>query len=617
MKLKYFCTLILAAASLAASAQDDVIYYGYAPRNPSPDEIVSHGTGMNNFIEAGICLNPANDPVIARLKGSEVLGVRCFLRTDYKQKSKRWSGVWVREGSLENTAAFVYENLTEGWNEVRFATPVTIDDSPIYLGYQVFEQKGVPYPVVSYSQASVNDGFYINMKQEGFNELKGRGTLLIEAIIKPAVADFSAGAFVQASGYPKAVAPGSTFDCVLYIRSQMDDTINSLEVTTTSDEGATVHKYEVTLDTPMSGFDGTVIPYALEAPLTEGESVPMQLAVTAINGKPCADGKLNSVNLYVSEDAFERVPVIEEFTGLSCVNCPFMAYYLDKALEKYGPDHIYVSHHAGFQDDKLTMSEDKALLYLFGGDNTYNPAVMYDRRVLSGNAVPVISAKEAASEPYTQCLEEAMAYPAKANVMLDVTTEGNNVACRVHGKVAKAMLNVAQNIHLSVYLVEDGIKSEGDYRQNGVSANVAEDAPGDMVERFRHNGLIRIAFTGQLGDKIEVDEKGYFDVTFTKGYIRPMGTAVDSYQDAVLLSDWVKDNMRAVAIVHKANTDVLAIEDNFVLNGGQTKLVGEGSSIDAVSGDSQPDGIYSISGQRVTNPGRGLYIINGNKAIIK
>ncbi|MCF0199757.1 MAG: hypothetical protein HUK02_10630, partial [Bacteroidaceae bacterium] len=87
MNIKRILTTIALTISLAAHAQTENLCYGFAPRTLAPEDIAAHGTAMNNFIECAICLNPSADPLLASLKGSKVVGVRCYLRADYKQKS--------------------------------------------------------------------------------------------------------------------------------------------------------------------------------------------------------------------------------------------------------------------------------------------------------------------------------------------------------------------------------------------------------------------------------------------------------------------------------------------------------------------------------------------------
>ena len=104
--------------------------------------------------------------------------------------------------------------------------------------------------------------------------------------------------------------------------------------------------------------------------------MPLTVTATKLNGADAGECFRSTIRLYVSSDVFFRVPVVEEFTGILCSNCPFMFYYLDSALEKMTTPHVYVAHHDGYYKDALTQACDTELLYLFGGNGTYNPAVM-------------------------------------------------------------------------------------------------------------------------------------------------------------------------------------------------------------------------------------------------
>ncbi|MCF0199482.1 MAG: hypothetical protein HUK02_09195, partial [Bacteroidaceae bacterium] len=131
------------------------------------------------------------------------------------------------------------------------------------------------------------------------------------------------------------------------------------------------------------------------------------------------------------------------------------------------------------------------------------------------------------------------------------------------------------------------------------------------------NGLIRIAFTGKCGDALTTDADGRFDATFTKGYIRPMGAATDTYQDALLNKEWVKNNLRAVAFVHKYNTDALGIEDNFVLNAAQRRLVAEEDIVSSVTPNDRPAQAYDLQGRPATGQSRGIVILSNGQKVVR
>lgn len=278
----------------------------------------------------------------------------------------------------------------------------------------------------------------------------------------------------------------------------------------------------------------------------------MVLNVTKVNGSESSATLSGFFSMYVTEDVFTRIPLIEEFTGLRCSNCPLMSYYLDVALEEYADPYVYVAHHAGFADDDFTTDADKEILYLFGNKGTYNPAIMYDRTVLKGELLPVYGVTELSPAPYLAALSEVAACPAQAMVLVDVTRENGNVSCRVHGKVSKVMMRTGDDFYLSAYIVEDGIPEEK-YPQEGLDV---EGAPEDLSDRFAHNGVIRHNFCQDpAGDRLTPDGDGSFSVDFPQRAVP---------------HDWVWDNCQVVAFVHKRDKENL--RENYVLNAGSDRL---------------------------------------------
>ena len=74
--------LLLFVAAMPLSSQ---VPYGYAPANPVAEELSALGGNKNQFVQGLTKFDPAQDPVLQRLKGKEVKGVRCYVRADYKQ----------------------------------------------------------------------------------------------------------------------------------------------------------------------------------------------------------------------------------------------------------------------------------------------------------------------------------------------------------------------------------------------------------------------------------------------------------------------------------------------------------------------------------------------------
>ena len=84
--------------------------YGYAPANAATDDLSALGGNKNQFVQGLTKFDPAQDPVLQRLKGKEVKGVRCYVRADYKQARQKRSGVLASSGKPDNIVRQTYAN---------------------------------------------------------------------------------------------------------------------------------------------------------------------------------------------------------------------------------------------------------------------------------------------------------------------------------------------------------------------------------------------------------------------------------------------------------------------------------------------------------------------------
>ena len=549
--MKKILLSLFAMISWAAGAQTPV-HYGYAPDNVVPEEIQAQGTGENAFVGGMICRDPA-DPVVQRLKGHQVKGIRCYLRAEYIGKRQKRTYIQHVSGTPDATATKTYCDFAEGWNELMFDEPVTIGDEKLYVGLQVYELRGTPYPLVCYAGVSVPGGSWINLKSEGWKEYSDRGTLFIQAILDDEAAPkLQNTVYAQVASAPLTIAPARMFNAKVYVHNRSAQPIESLELATIGQGDTDAHTQTINFSTPLPAYGGRIIDLPVRAGSETGASQWLELTVQSVNGAATQAAAAGRTVHYITEDAFLRIPLVEEFTSQRCTNCPFMIYYLDKAMEEFSGPVLYVTHHTGFQDDAFTQSMDADLLYLFGSDYTYNPAVMYDRCVPKGEVAPVIGANEASSAPYAAAIAAATARPAMAEVLVDVEKSDTQISCRVHGRVNSEMAASGEPLYLSVYLVENGIPLDK-YPQLGLDA---DGAPADIMERFKHNGVKRHVFnTVSTGDPLTLQADNTFSVDF----------AAANFSKA-----WNWDNCQGIAFVHKINKDDMT--KNEVLNAGSNKL---------------------------------------------
>ncbi len=516
--------------------------YGFCPVD-APDEATSaQGSGKNNNIEVMIRLSPSEMPQVAALKGSKITGVRAKLRNNVERKGS----IIARVGSLEADVIRKDCWLTQGWKNYTFTEPIEIGEDDIYIGYSVYETQGASgsYPILASKIPSPSNVNFINIALSGWQDTGAKGSVLLQAIIDGDAKVLEApAATASVSDYPQLIAPSAEFDAKINVKNLSSKPVSSLTV----DFG----HGSVDLNANIEPFGVAQIDATLVSPAEESTDSPFTTHVSAINGTE-TKGYESTTHLYITRDVFTRIPLIEEWTGLTCVNCPFMIYYMDRAREEFNRPHTYVAHHAGFNPDKLTQPVDLDLLFMFGTpSNQRNPAVMYDRSYLPGETEVIFGAYEASTAPYLEKMLAAQHVPALALVNVDI--EGKTVT--VHGKVSTGSKTADGKVCLSAYLIEDDIKPLPDYPQLGVNASVADDAPEDMVKTFRHNGVIRANLTEvSTGDKLEFDAEGYYSVEFT----------LPEFD-----KKWNADNCHVVAFIHRFDSSNNA--DNYVLNSGDSR----------------------------------------------
>ncbi|MDE6536109.1 MAG: Omp28-related outer membrane protein [Muribaculaceae bacterium] len=539
---------------LPLSLGAETFNYGFCPEDVTEEESIAHGSGKNNDIEVMMRLSPAEMPQIAALKGSKITGVRAMLRNDVERKA----AIIARIGSLEAEVIKKDCWLNAGWNEVRFSEPIEIGDEDIYIGYRANETQGSGHhPVVASKMPAPSSTFFLNVNLSGWQDMSTKGAIMVQAIIDgDATILETPAATATVSDFPQLVAPLSPFQATVTIKNLSSKPVSTLTVDYCHGS--------VELEKEIAPFEVSQSVVTLMTDEQESTDRPFITSVSRINGQDI-EGYKSTTHLYVTRDVFTRIPLIEEWTSQTCPNCPFMAYYLEEAREIYNKPHTYVTHHDGFAKDKMTKPIDTELLFLFGDpSNQLNPAIMYDRSYLPGETKIIFSAlNEIGPRQYLERILAAEMIPALAEV--NVSIDEKDVT--VKGKVSTGPKTEDGKVFISAYLIEDDIKPTDKYLpQLGVNAQVAPDAPADMVKKFRHNGVIRANLTTvSTGDHFDIDPEGYYEVHYT----------LPDFQE-----DWNADNLHVVSLIHRF--DPTETTDNYVLNSGDSKPF-EASSLREIS----------------------------------
>lgn len=577
---KILVSIALFLGLMPVVMSQETVRYGYCPEQISLENMSALGTGKNKFIEGAICLDPTSDPVLKRMQGVQLKGVRVYMQADYKQAAQGRSFIEVRKNSLEAEAEKKICNFKSGWNEIYFDNPVIIGQEKLYVGLQVFETVGSPYPLIAANEINVPGGCWVNMGREGWKEMNDRGTLFIQALVDETAAQkLERSIYAQIVKNPLTVLPEQKFNARVYIQNLSATPVQTLTLETLGKGDDTPDVQQIQLETALEAYNGRVIDLSIRAGKEPGVKQEITLTVTQMNGEPTQEARVGKSFLYITEDAFVRIPVVEEFTSQYCPNCPFMIYYVDKAREAYDGPLLYITHHTGYTEDSFTLPQENEMHYMFGEVGPFNPAIMYDRLLFQGeSALPMASTGVTSEQPYLEKFKEVEQRPAMAQIFVDANLNDGKLTARVYGRINKDQAASGEQLYLTAYVMEDNIPLDK-YPQLGLDA---DGAPEDLVSGFRHNGIIRHSYTKNiLGDELTIAEDATFSVDFS---------AIDWN------TDWNWDNSQVVAFIHKMDKNNLA--NNEILNGGSNRynqIVG----IDNLAAEKNPSIKFLVGSDRI------------------
>ena len=257
-------------------------------------------------------------------------------------------------------------------------------------------------------------------------------------------------------------------------------------------------------------------------------SAVITASVSGCNKVECSV-KVNDVPL-----TFDRKHLIEHFTGDQCGYCPYGMYSIVDYLETATTPTIWVSHHAGFNQDEYTISESLKLVSALGVSGApgmamnrtkqeqgliFHPGYLYD--------MPIKDKNKAAVSVNIQ-----HTYDADSRKM-DITVSGES-SFATDGKF---LLSVLVKENRLVGKQADYYYAFGDY----------------MWKEYMHARVIRGMLTDALGDTIVMDNQAY---SKTYSYTIP--------------AKWVPENCCVVAFVTPVSNQPVINAEQVALVAGTT-----------------------------------------------
>lgn len=555
---------IIMAIVAVFSAKAATMELGYCGGEASGE---ATGKVGNCTVSAGIILTP---DVLAPYRGARITGVRLYLTAP-----EGISGLegWVR-GSLdgENLDSSEAATFGAGWQTIPMSGVLTVGDEPLAVGFSFSQPKTVK--CISLGGDANDNGRYIakNGKWEKIQSTIAGGSVCIELVI---------------SG---DVIPGKDLE-LKSLHAQFPLVEKGKDIVVTAS----------LINSSLSAIDGFSYEFNISGEILRGTS-PLHIAPkgkgeleltlptaslpvdTPLKGvlTVSAEGDGNPLNnsaeigLGCYSEAYPRMLLLEEFTTEQCVNCPRAINTIKQAMEAGYSDRVaVVAHHVGYDTDWLTLEEDKSLLWLYGEDGTFAPAVMLDRTVRNPSVhYPVESI--AYFDTFGPRLDEAFLHPAFATVTVVPRYSDDEITVRVEARAHPLFNVLTAEPCLTVILTEDGI--------------VHLDQAGISNPDFTHSHVTRAYLTPVEGQPFVWDGD-----TFVWEGSAPKNSV------------WDVKNAEVVAFISHYNR--LDATDCRVYNTAKSRIAE--AAVEAVSPEGEAVAVeyFDLQGRKTVNPEAGIYIV--------
>lgn len=235
---------------------------------------------------------------------------------------------------------------------------------------------------------------------------------------------------------------------------------------------------------------------------------------TVVNGNQSA-----TTVIYDPQYATAHTVLIEDFETTSVPFTPNATNRISEALSQTGCNHVWITHHAGYNTDNMTSSASERMLDLYGTSSTWAPALMIDRDkehndgkngvVGSVNEVPVLIDK----------LTSATSVPAFVEIGINTITY--DTATRIlQFTVEGRFLTILQmdDPRLTVWITEDSIVS--------AQSAFADDNYYTITD-YVHNHVLRASLSYVWGDYDMFNGTSAGD-SFSKTYTYELPTDYDA-----------------------------------------------------------------------------------------
>ena len=517
----------------------------------------------------------------------------------------------LRVESNKNAADLTVKAVTPaepGFITVKLDKPYLIPEGGVYVGYSLTinkaESEANALPIAVTPEVH-EGGFYLHTS-DGFlkwiDAAEGFGCSSILQV-KLAGSSIKSNAVTVAEGESKYVLTGQEFTVPVTVTNHGANGIQSLDIT-----------YSLAGKTGSQHFDTTV-----DAFYGKSTTVSLNLPAIAEKGNYEVALNVNKVNAVANEDAATATTIsvmamntlpkkrtlLEEYTGTWCGYCPRGYVGLEKLAELYPDDYVLVSYHNS--DDMEIMSS-----YSFPSPVEGFPDAWMDRDVEVDAYYGINYGKKdlgiaddlaERNKQFGQADINISAEKADDQSTVNIATEVTFPYDLTNGKYAVEYIVTADGL-------TDATWGQSNYYADG---SMGYPKYMDVFTKGESTvyGLVfndvAVLTSEQSGGSNNTITTASADVPVKLQYSLNLANALNTRSQPVIQD---VNKVKIVALLIDSATGK-------VVNANKVKL-GETTGIVNVKGNQDTKAtIYDLMGRRISQPAKGLYIINGKKMFVK
>lgn len=551
--------------------------------------------------------------------GAKVAGIQFQLMdAQYTTGVKGWTSTELAEtptGEVIDVAdedLEVYSMTSDGFNEVRFTTPVEIPADGLYCGYSltvtrvVASNQATGYPIATGSDSDMyENGFFLRDEKLTGGEWKDMYGQAPALTLRVILTDLPAGANIELPDYVIAKQGEASQAKVTVYKGA-----SSLQIEYTYEVAGKQGTGTATNDNANEMY-GSANDVMIDLPaIDEIGEYDLKVKVTKVNGEENTGDNIEATTkLVVTNLDIKHRAVVEEYTGAWCPNCPRGYVAMEYMAEKYPDDFIGLAYHYNDPMQGTNVIEPSSI--------SGWPSAYLDRA--SGEIDPYFGSGENEMDIEQDWLDRCEE-PSPAAIEVEAALSDDLETVSVTSRTAFA-LQVADGFKVAYALLADGLTGTGtswkqanNYR--GYSSALDIDAwdqffnGGSRVE-VPFNDVVILApdimgVAGSVPEEIRVGEWNEHEYTFT------LSDATSAYStsrgESLVQKLW---KLRVVAMLLNAEGEIVnAAKCSVSVPAGV-------NSVESTMDEAVEVARYSLDGRLLSEPERGVNIVKMSDGTVR